>query len=96
MYDQPKKYEQKPLEGVIWMDEQTYKSKDGREFTVMKGKLMDEYGKMFYIDAYLNYTKNGKKLLSLKLKSVDEVDKLRGQRETSNPKPYNQGEEIPF
>lgn len=89
------KYESKPLEGVIWMDEKTFKARDGREFTVMKGKLLDEHGKAFYIDAYVNFTKNGKKLLSLKLKSVDDAEREKALRQSQGYTPQQQPQSQP-
>lgn len=104
MYDnnQPKKqYETKPLEGVLWLEEQQFKAKDGRDFTVCKGKLKDVNGEEFYIDAYKNWTKNGKPYFSIKLKSVVEANMERDARRAAAgyyPPPNNdiRIENIPF
>lgn len=91
-----KKYEQKPLEGTIWCEENTFKTRDGRDFTVLKGSLTDENGKQFYIDAYVNYTKTGKKLLSLKLKSVESVNKEKAIRNGQQYAETRPDDIIPF
>jgi hypothetical protein len=92
-----KKYEAKPLEGVIWGKEDKYKSKDGREFTTQKGSMLDERGKKFYITAYVNFTKNGDRYLSLKLKSVEDVERDKAAR-TGFKNEHAPGEDmnIPF
>jgi len=72
-----RQYELKPLEGVLWLEERQFKTRDGRDFIVCKGKFKDSQGIEYYIDAYKNFTKNGKPYFSMRFKTVSEINMRR-------------------
>jgi hypothetical protein len=76
-----RQYELKLLEGVLWLEERQFRTRDGRDFIVCKGKLKDSQGIEYYIDAYKNFTKNGKPYFSLKLKTVSEINMMREKQQ---------------